>query len=202
MAKVTRESIIEAAKTAAAQQQGPLTSADFSRLAGIGPFHLYRCFPKGGWSKVVELAGIARHPLRKDSLTDEEMLTEFHRAVLAKESLPTWPQFAVHARVSSRAVRRRFGGMKGTLKKYRSWLELHEPSSPFLQLLEEKAKEEVQPTATDRPRPLLSDQSNTQWGKLDGTEFGEPISFRGLQHAPINEQGVVYLFVERISLLA
>ncbi len=27
-----------------------------------------------------------------------------------------------------------------------------------------------------------------------GVEYGEPISFRGLRHAPINEQGVVYLF--------
>ena len=66
MAEVTRESIIEAARTAAAQQQRPLTRADFSRLTGIGPFHLYRCFPDGGWSEVQELAGIARHPHRRE----------------------------------------------------------------------------------------------------------------------------------------
>jgi hypothetical protein len=33
-----------------------------------------------------------------------------------------------------------------------------------------------------------------QWARGAGVVFGAPISFRGLRHAPINEQGVVYLF--------
>jgi hypothetical protein len=32
------------------------------------------------------------------------------------------------------------------------------------------------------------------WPKSETTEFGQPINFRGLRHAPINEQGVVFLF--------
>lgn len=31
-------------------------------------------------------------------------------------------------------------------------------------------------------------------GKSKKVEYGQPIDFRGLRHAPINEQGVVYLF--------
>jgi hypothetical protein len=33
-----------------------------------------------------------------------------------------------------------------------------------------------------------------QWAKSSGVVFGAPINFRGLRHAPVNEQGVVYLF--------
>ena len=33
-----------------------------------------------------------------------------------------------------------------------------------------------------------------QWARAAGVVFGAPINFRGLRHAPINEQGVVYLF--------
>lgn len=40
---------------------------------------------------------------------------------------------------------------------------------------------------------LIPKTSNPKEGKKRRT-IGEPISFRGLSHAPINEQGVVYLF--------
>ena len=33
-----------------------------------------------------------------------------------------------------------------------------------------------------------------RWQETGGLEYGAPINFRGLRHAPINEQGVVYLF--------
>jgi len=33
-----------------------------------------------------------------------------------------------------------------------------------------------------------------EWQKTADTEYGAPMDFRGLRHAPLNEQGVVYLF--------
>ena len=42
--------------------------------------------------------------------------------------------------------------------------------------------------------PVVVSANRQQWAKGDGLEYGAPISFRGLRHAPINEQGVVYLF--------
>ena len=42
--------------------------------------------------------------------------------------------------------------------------------------------------------PPIALASNTAWQKRPGIEYGAPINFRGLRHAPINEQGVVYLF--------
>jgi len=33
-----------------------------------------------------------------------------------------------------------------------------------------------------------------EWDKIKITEYGEPINFRGMINAPINELGVIYLF--------
>lgn len=33
-----------------------------------------------------------------------------------------------------------------------------------------------------------------KWSKVEGSQYGPPVDFRGLRHAPINEQSVVYLF--------
>ncbi len=47
------------------------------------------------------------------------------------------------------------------------------------------------PSNTYRPAFLGQDGKRRRTKDL---EFGEPINFRGLQHAPVNEQGVVFLF--------
>ena len=36
--------------------------------------------------------------------------------------------------------------------------------------------------------------SHSHGAKNAGPQFGKPLDFRGLRRAPINEQGVVYLF--------
>ncbi len=45
-----------------------------------------------------------------------------------------------------------------------------------------------------KEKEISSHSLIAKWPRVKGTEFGEPISFRGLRHAPINEQGVVFLF--------
>ena len=82
--------------------------------------------------------------------------------------------------------------MQGTLNRYREWLEAHHPDSEFLEILNAKSKHEI-PTP-----PKLAKQPHgsvtTQWTATEGLTYGAPINFRGLRHAPTNEQGVVYLF--------
>ncbi len=189
MGEVTREAIIDAAKRAAAQADGPISRADFERLTGVSTYHVYRLLPEGGWSEVKAAAGLERHPKDKDPLSDDELLCEYHRVAVELGALPIWAIFAAQARVSADVVRRRFGGLRGTLKRYRRWLEQHEPRSPLLEELELKSKHELptRPSAPDNPQ-------QTVWAKNAGTVFGPPIDFRGLRHAPINEQGVVFLF--------
>jgi hypothetical protein len=190
MGDFTRESIIEAAKTAAAQTGGSMSRADFSRLTGIGTHHVYRLFPEGGWNEVQVLAGVERHRKDNDPLSDDELIAEFHRVAAELGAIPTWSKFNARANVSDDTVRKRFGGLQGTLRKYREWLERHDAQSPMLVALQARSKHEIAQPPT---QALISPVQNV-WTRREGTEFGAPISFRGLRHAPINEQGVVYLF--------
>jgi hypothetical protein len=188
-ATLTRESIIEAARAVAKDFEGSPSKADFVRLTGIGEYHLWRLFPDGGWTKVRELAGIERHPQDYDALSDERLLAEYLKVAKQAGRIPTWNIFESIANVSRSVITRRFGGLQGTLKRLGDYLEAHEPESTLLVELQAKFKHEI-PTPPAGSHTL----SKTVWTKGSGPVFGQPIDFRGLRHAPINEQGVVFLF--------
>jgi hypothetical protein len=192
MNELTREAIIDAARQAAEKVGPAISRSEFERIAGIGQYHIYRLFPQGGWSEVKKLAGLDRHPKDNANLTDEALIEEFHRVASLLGKIPTWAVFAHHATVSADVVRRRFGGLQGTLTRYRDWLEEHHADSPFLEQLQTKSRHEIPVPPT--PVETLSQQPTSSWGKIEGPVYGAPINFRGLRHAPVNEQGVVFLF--------
>jgi hypothetical protein len=191
MSKITRETIIRAARKTADQLGHPISRADFERVTGISQYHIYRLFPEGGWTEVKHLAGLKRHPKDNQPLTDEQLLQEFHRVASSLGRIPTWTLFSTQADISADVVRRRFGGLQGTLKRYRAWLKEFNPASPLLTELRIQSKHEIPPppsAAESKPDGMIA------WEKTQGAEFGPPMNFRGLRHAPINEQGVVFLF--------
>lgn len=187
MKSITRESIIEAAKEAAKQVAGPLSRADFVRITEISMHQIYTKFPEGGWSEVKQVAGLAFHPQGKP-LSDDDLLKEFHRIASALGNIPTWMVFSGRANISADVVRKRFGGTKGTKQKYIDWLKVNYPDSPLLSRI--KVKEKSPAPIKEVPTAKLS----SEWEKGDGPVYGAPIDFRGLRHAPINENGVIFLF--------
>ncbi|MCL4506104.1 MAG: hypothetical protein M1140_08800 [Chloroflexi bacterium] len=195
MAVFTRDDLIDAARSACARAQGPLSRRDFVRITGISEYHIDRLFPEGRWSELKRLAGIDRHPKDNQPLTDDDLLQEFHSVASRLGRIPTWALFAHNANISADVVRRRFGGLQGTLKQYCLWLEAHHPDTPLLAELHDQSRHQVPPppqsSALDLPDHTAPSGS---WAKVAGSEYGPPISFRGLRHAPINEQGVVFLF--------
>lgn len=190
----SREDIVEAARRAADGAGRPISRSDFERLTGISQYHIYRAFPDGGWSQVKRLAGLDRHPKANDAMSDEHLLEAFDSVVRERGEIPTWHQFAASATVSADVVRRRFGGLQGTLIRYRDWLLLHQPDSPYLQALQAPTSRESPPPPAPPDGLSAAGTLALGWTKTSGPEFGPPINFRGLRHAPINEQGVVFLF--------
>src|SRR5207247_1028444 len=145
----------------------------------------------GGWSEVKRLAGLERHPKHNLPLSDEDLLNQFHHVASSLGRIPTWALFASRAPIAAETVSGRFGGLQGTLKRYHDWLLAHEPNSLLLTELDMQSRHEVPaPPAT----VTTAGPTQTTWAKGAGPEFGAPINFRGLRHAPINEQGVVFLF--------
>lgn len=192
MSQYSRDEIIEAARRAAAETDATMLSrSEFERLTGISQYHIYRKFPNGGWLEVVKLAGLDRHYRYNEPVPDDELIAEFHRVATTLGRIPPWPLFGSHAKVSADTVRKRFGGLQGTLKRYRAWLELNDADSPMLDILHARSQHEIptpQTLSSNLPTPSI------QWSRGEGVQYGPPLNFRGLRHAPINEQGVVYLF--------
>lgn len=189
MADWTPDSIVAAVRISAANAGGAVSRAEFVANSGICEYQIYRLFP-GGWSEVLRLAGVERHPHDKDPLSDEALLEEFHRVANDLGAIPTWQRFDSLASISAGTVRKRFHGLRGTLEAYRSWLAKNHPESPLMNTLVLRMQRPSHP-ATLSLRPGLARQT---WTKREGMEYGKPLDFRGLRHAPINEQGVVYLF--------
>jgi len=193
MNEITRETILQAAREAydkhkESKSKEPLGRNDFMQSTGISLHYIHKHFP-GGWTEIRELVGIERHPLDYPELSDEDLLREFHSAARKLGRIPTWYELEAHSNASKKTVSSRFTGKQGTLRRYCEWLEENEPDSPLLEMLRTKSKHEIIPSPVSASVRMPSGSRAS-----DGTEYGAPINFRGLQHAPINEQGVVYLF--------
>lgn len=188
---MTRQELVEAVRQAGRKLGPGMSGSDFRRSTGISLNQVYKLFPEGGWNELRDLAGLARHPKSKGPLSDDDLLGEFDRVAKELGRIPTWALFGSKARISATIVRRRLGGVEGTLRRYRDWLEKNAPDSPLLAELQTRSRHET-PVP---PAVAVSGAGGARrWKKLDGPEYGPPIAFRGLRHAPINEQGVVFLF--------
>jgi len=191
MSELTREALIAAAQGAAATAGPQLSRTDFTRLTGISEHQIARLFP-GRWTELKREAGLAAHPMQRAPVSDDAILAEFHRVATEHGGIPTWAVFSHNGHVSAEVARKRFGGLQGTLAAYRGWLEANDPQSPLLEQLQVRSRHEIPtpPAVVEATTKALSGS----WARVDGPVYGAPIDFRGLRHAPVNEQGVVFLF--------
>jgi len=88
--------------------------------------------------------------------------------------------FTADSGISSKSLTRRFGGLVGTLNRYREWLESNEADSPLLEQL--KSRHEV--TVPTISAPPARRPARAVWAKREGIEFGAPISFLPLPEEP------------------
>ncbi len=191
---MTRDEIIRMAReTAQRLGQEKLTRAHFMRETGVSSHQIYSLFPEEGWTGIQREAGLAVRPQDRP-LTDEELLVEMHRVVTEVGKIPTWRVFDTRSEVSVDTLRKRFGGRNGALRAYQKWLKANHPDSLVLEGLSLKSKHEIPPPSLPQAPAGQPSRPRRQWPGRDDVLFGAPISFRGLTHAPLNEQGVVYLF--------
>ena len=196
MSSLTKEELIEEIKKAICDREY-ISEGEFQRISGINRYHINRLFPEGGWFEALVAAGANTQAFPVKSVTDEELIRAYHECVKKYQKIPTWNRLAVDYPYSIDILRKRFGGVEGTLHRYYQWLQTNEPSSSIIQKLEGRGNEKHHKRNSSlemvKEHYPKSDFTN-EWRKVEGTEFGEPINFHGLRHAPINEQGVVLLF--------
>ncbi len=215
-----KEELIEALRRIATELgTDSVSRPDFLRHSGVSERKVQLLF--GGYNGLVEAAGLVprRFP-SSDSPTysDDEMLQEIVRVLREPHSKLTRIFFEQNSKISSSACERRFGGWINALKRAAVQLDperdagllsrIQEYTAPALPVRsrplqagreiptghapevaeegeeqEDTEEVEVEPVTQDRPVPISR-----------GNIYGDFINFRGLQHAPVNEQGVVFLF--------
>jgi hypothetical protein len=177
------EDIINEIKRVARLLDKPSVSLkEFERNATFSVRPIWRVF--GTWSAAVKAAGLTALP-KATRIPDQELEAEFMRVYADLGKVPTVYEFDSRAKFSSSTYIAKFGGWRRVAAHYLS----HEPP-PQARLASQR------PAAGARPAPgRFSRQRPVSAEAARGRRlFGAPLNFRGLQHEPVNEQGVVFLF--------
>jgi hypothetical protein len=179
---------------------------EFLRRTGVSERKVQRLF--GSYNGLIEAAGLepqAFPTADTPTYSNQEMLDEVVRVLRIPEAKLTRVFFDQHSRISSSACERRFGGWLNTIKAALPKLNRGADAALISRMREytnpaggsavqrERARGPAMPGSMDnsealgdRPEPFARDRQSALYGDF--------INFRGLQHAPTNEQGVVFLF--------
>ncbi len=142
--------------------------------AGYKPYE--RLF--GSLANARERAGLERGLERR--ISDDDLLDELGRVWDEIGRRPEAREMVARGRYSAKPYRRRWG----------TWLDACEAFVRSRSLPEKKTERLTQPVQGLAEGSIRPPGARAR----KRAQYGEPIDFRGLRHAPINEQGVVYLF--------
>lgn len=165
-----------------------LTGKDFGRNSKISTSTVKSVF--GSWNRAIEAAGMAPItnfiPEHKE-IPDEDLMTEIIRLTKELGKRPSGSEMNALGKFSAKPYSKRWGTFaKGREIAYQtlgfpivSDATLPIDSKPVILPQEAIVPETIKPKVSHERKKV---------------QFGQPIDFRGLRFAPINEQGVVYLF--------
>lgn len=189
------EIIREIRRVAREIESKPLTSELFQRMSRIPVSRIRYYF--GSWNKAVGAAGLLPNPpgLRVSGyslLNENDLLMAIGDLWRQTGQRPTEALMNSEGAYSVKPYRARWGSFGKAVDEYvqqhgipeaniiQNDPKSHAPANP----LKSKLRPAVLPTIH---KPVASTSRKS-------LIFGEPIDFRGLRYAPVNEQGVVYLF--------
>jgi hypothetical protein len=213
MHKYSKEEIISEVKFADNKSDEPLTLKDFVRMSGIKEWQIKTFFPKGGWSELKRLANIKEEPRpsiklsrkkfafngkainkKKPNLTKEYVIAE--EDIIVEEDIVA--EEVVEEKVDAKkATKKDADAIKAVAEK-----AAKKDADAIKAAAEKATKEDADAIKAAKEKivePPISPSKQSQKGitdtiKDDIAEFGELIDFRGLRHAPINQNGVIFLF--------
>lgn len=179
---------------------------EFRRLSGASMRKIDRLF--GSYNGLVLAAGLTPRAFPTSDApmySDEDIMKEVVRVLRLPHSKLTRVFFEQNARISTSACERRFGGWINTIKAAGELLKPGEEAD-LLQRIREYTAPNLPPRrATTPAEESVDDEEGAGSPQAESAEhtvvpaglsnlYGDFINFRGLQHAPVNEQGVVFLF--------
>jgi len=168
----------------------------FLQESGLKDSDLFRFF--AAWSEVVAAAGIDQRP-DNQKVPPEELLEDWGSLVRRTRAIPTRKRYRLEGRFSPGVFESNFGPWSEIPRRFREWasdkpewvdaLALIPAATPNVRTSATVAREDIGSLPTREPDSLARHRRLN-----DRPTYGDPIDFRGLRHAPVNENGVVFLF--------
>ena len=150
-----------------------LTKKEFSKHGLVTAEPIARRF--GGWNIALEKAGLKTSVER--NISEDDLFAEIDRLWKMLGHRSSYAEFSKHAKYSESPLRKRFGSYLKAIEAF------------CLSRNNQRQTEQSSSTILSSP-----EVKTTTYKKTSEQFYGEPINFRGFRHAPINEQGVVFLF--------
>jgi hypothetical protein len=157
----------------------------------------------GNLGNALEAAGLERTASGENfkgkgpRITDEDLFKALYEVETRIGREPGFTDCSSKCRYSVKPYIRRFGKWPDVRARYKKWKSENESMLPSILSHEttNDGEESVRNGKGEKvevrtPMPSIG----TSKKKAPEQFYGEPIDFRGLRHAPINEQGVVFLF--------
>lgn len=164
-----------------------VSRSEFLRETGISMRRVRKHFDT--WNDFIRAAGL--DPTDMGRIADDEMFLAMKDAFLAAEGICSQVKFERLCRIDLNLYRRRgWGNWIGILSRFREWLSVNATEFPYMDQL--PAAHTVTVDTVDQPPVPKSTLS--AWSTKGGRRYGSFLNFRGLLHAPLNENGVVFLF--------
>lgn len=166
-----------------------LTQKLFERNSKISVSTVRSVF--GSWNRAIKAAGfkpITNYVPEHKEIPDIELMAEIIRLTKELGKRPSDREMQALGKFSPQPYRKRWGTfVKGREAAYRK-LGFPEVDKSITGFNSKRVKVTLKPAII-----LKTIKPKESYGRKK-VQFGEPIDFRGLRFAPINEQGVVYLF--------
>ncbi len=152
----------------------------------------------GSLKNAFEAAGIKRKSLTehlneiRKVLPKEELFLSMFEVERSLGHEPTGAEYTSLGKYSIQPFIKRFGKWPDVLSYYRKWKSSRGPELTDINIENKQVPNDAMNSQT-----IINESKKFTLAKSIGNPaqlYGEPIEFRGLRHAPINEQGVVYLF--------
>lgn len=166
--------------TARRSGQRLVTRAAFRRATGINEYQVLKHFDS--YNDLLRAAGLPTY-VQNLRIPDDELLRAMGEAFRAEKGIVTRLRFGKVCRYSIATYKKRWGAWTSCLRAFRQWQEANDPEFPY-----------VEQVAAFKARGRVPGRHLPAWQARGGRQFGDPLNFRGLLHAPVNEQGVVFLF--------
>jgi hypothetical protein len=184
-----KESLIKDIQSVAQRlDKRSVSRAEFIRETSISEWHVLKFFDS--WNEFVIAAGL--QPTDVSRIDDEELFKAMYEAFIKGEGILTRTRFRKLCRYSDYVYSKRWGTWDSVLNEFRQWVETNHSDFPYISEFPKSISAPDEFTESENKSPLSTKQH--AWTPTGGRLYGPILNFRGLQHAPINEQGVVLLF--------